>query len=356
MARRAPGTGDPIGFRGSHRAKVAAAFQKAAGVTVFIIRRLAQSLLVLFVTSIIVFAGIYAVGDPMEILIAQDASPAEREQAIRALGLDKTLVEQYATFLWNALHGDLGRSFVFNQPSISLILNRMPATLELAFVALALALVLGIPLGLWAGLKPGSAADEAVMTGSILGFSLPNFWQGMMLIMIFSVWLGWLPSTGRGEVGTIFGVRTSLATWSGIQHLILPAVNLALFKISLVIRLTRSGVRETMLLDYIKFARAKGLSERRIVSVHVLKNILIPIVTVVGVEFGGLIAFAVVTETIFAWPGMGKLLIDSITRLDRPVVVAYLLVVVSLFILINFLVDVLYSLLDPRIRLGSASA
>ena len=278
--------------------------------------------------------------------------PAEREQAIRSLGLDRSLIEQYGTFIWHALHGDLGRSFVFNQPSIDLILNRMPATLELAFVALALSLIVGIPLGLWAGLRPGTAVDETVMTGSILGFSLPNFWQGMMLIMIFSVWLGWLPSTGRGELGTIFGIRTSLATWSGLSHLILPALNLALFNISLVIRLTRSGVRETMLLDFVKFARAKGLSERRIVWVHVLKNIMIPIVTVVGVEFGSLIAFAIVTETIFAWPGMGKLLIDSITRLDRPVVVAYLLVVVTLFIVINFVVDLLYSLLDPRIRLG----
>jgi peptide/nickel transport system permease protein len=324
--------------------------------TVFIIRRLGQSLLVLFITSIIVFAGIFAVGDPIEILIAGDATQAEREEAVRALGLDKPLIAQYGTFVWNALHGDLGRSFVFNQPSIDLILNRMPATLELAFVALALALVIGIPLGLWAGLRPGSAADETIMTGSILGFSLPNFWQGMMLIMIFSVWLGWLPSSGRGEVGTVFGIRTSLATWSGVTHLILPALNLALFKISLVIRLTRSGVRETMGLDFIRFARAKGLSERRIVLVHVLKNIMIPIVTVVGVEFGSLIAFAIVTETIFAWPGMGKLLIDSITRLDRPVVVAYLLVVVTLFIVINFVVDLLYSLLDPRIRLGSASS
>jgi peptide/nickel transport system permease protein len=323
--------------------------------TVFVIRRLSQSLLVLFITSIIVFAGIFAVGNPIDILIAGDATPAEREEAIRALGLDRSLLEQYATFLWNALHGDLGRSFVFNQPSIELILNRMPATLELAFVALVLSLIIGIPLGLWAGLRPGTTLDETVMTGSILGFSLPNFWQGMMLIMIFSVWLGWLPSTGRGEVGTIFGIRTSLATWSGLSHLILPAVNLALFKISLVIRLTRSGVRETMLLDFVKFARAKGLSERRIVSVHVLKNIMIPIVTVVGVEFGSIIAFAIVTETIFAWPGMGKLLIDSITRLDRPVVVAYLLVVVTLFIVINFLVDILYSLLDPRIRLGNVS-
>jgi peptide/nickel transport system permease protein len=323
--------------------------------TVFVIRRLSQSLLILLITSVIVFLGIYAVGDPIEILIAPDASFAERQQAIQSLGLDRPLLEQYGTFLWNALQGDLGRSFVFNQPSIDLILNRMPATLELAFVALFMALTIGIPLGLWAGLKPGSVLDETVMTGSILGFSLPNFWQGMMLIMIFSVWLGWLPSSGRGELGSFLGFRTSLTTWSGITHLILPATNLALFKIALVIRLTRSGVRETMPLDFIKFARAKGLSERRIVSVHVLKNIMIPIVTVVGVEFGGIIAFAIVTETIFAWPGMGKLLIDSIMRLDRPVVVAYLLVVVTLFIVINFVVDILYSLLDPRIRLGSAS-
>ncbi|MEZ0167349.1 ABC transporter permease [Microvirga sp. TS319] len=320
--------------------------------TVFVIRRLTQSLLVLFITSIIVFAGIYAIGNPIDILIAGDATPAEREQAIRALGLDRSLLEQYSTFIWHALQGDLGRSFVFNQPSINLILSRMPATLELAFVALALSLSLGIPLGLWAGLRPRTVLDETVMTGSILGFSLPNFWQGMMLIMIFSVWLGWLPSTGRGEVGSFLGIQTSLVTWSGLTHLILPALNLALFNISLVIRLTRSGVRETMPLDFVKFARAKGLSERRIVFVHVLKNILIPIVTVVGVEFGSLIAFAIVTETIFAWPGMGKLLIDSIMRLDRPVVVAYLLIVVTLFIVINFVVDILYSLLDPRIRLG----
>ncbi|MBF9235174.1 ABC transporter permease [Microvirga alba] len=323
--------------------------------TVFVIRRLSQSLLILLITSVIVFAGVYAIGNPIDILIAPDATFAEREQAIRSLGLDRSLPEQYGTFLWNALHGDLGRSFVFNQPSIDLILNRMPATLELAFVALFLSLVIGIPLGLWSGLRPNTALDETVMTGSILGFSLPNFWQGMMLIMIFSVWLGWLPSTGRGELGTFLGIRTSLTTWSGLSHLILPAFNLALFKISLVIRLTRSGVRETMPLDFVKFARAKGLSERRIVSVHVLKNIMIPIVTVVGVEFGGIIAFAIVTETIFAWPGMGKLLIDSIMRLDRPVVVAYLLVVVTLFIVINFVVDILYSLLDPRIRIGSAS-
>lgn len=320
--------------------------------TVFVIRRLMQSLLVLAATAVIVFVGVYAIGDPAEMLIAPDATPAERAQVEASLGLDKPLPVQFLAFLGNALKGDLGRSFVFNQPSISLILERLPATLELALVAILIALVIGIPLGLIAGLKPRSVVDETIMTGSILGFSLPNFWQGMMLVMIFSVWLGWLPSSGRGPTGEIFGIETSFASWEGIRHLILPATNLALFKLSLVIRLTRTGVRETMPLDFVKFARAKGLTERRVVLVHVLKTIMIPLVTVIGMEIGSLIAFGVVTETIFAWPGVGKLLIDSIMRLDRPVVVAYLLVVVSLFIVLNFAVDVLYSILDPRIRLG----
>jgi peptide/nickel transport system permease protein len=275
---------------------------------------------------------------------------AERLQVTQALGLDKPLIVQYWHFLANALQGDLGTSFVYNQPSISVIMQRLPATLELAFCALVLAIVIGIPLGLLSGLKAGSATDETIMTGSILGFSLPNFWQGMMLIMIFSVYLGWLPSTGRGQTGTILGIETSLATWNGIQHLILPAINLSLAKISLVIRLTRTGVQETMPLDFVKFARARGLAPSRVIFVHVLKNILIPIITVIGIEFGSLIAFAVVTETIFAWPGVGKLIIDSINILDRPIVVAYILVVVSMFIVINLVVDVLYSLLDPRIR------
>ena len=318
--------------------------------TAFVIRRLLQAVLVLFVTSIIVFVGVYAIGDPLEILLPPDATMAERAQVTQALGLDQPLPIQYGHFLWNALQGDLGTSFVYNQPSISVILNRLPATLELAFCALVLAILIGLPLGLISGLKAGSATDETIMTGSILGFSLPNFWQGMMLIMIFSVYLGWLPSTGRGQTGTIFGIETSLATWDGIRHLILPALNLSLAKIALVIRLTRTGVQETMPLDFVKFAKARGLSSRRIVFVHVLKNILIPIVTVIGVEFGSLIAFAVVTETIFAWPGVGKLIIDSINILDRPIVVAYILVVVTMFILINLFVDILYSLLDPRIR------
>ena len=310
-----------------------------------------HSIAVLFVTAFVVFLGVYAIGDPIEMLISPDASPAERAQVIASLGLDRPLWQQFMTFIWNAVHGDLGRSFVFNRPTISLILERLPATLELTLTAL----VIGIPLGLISGLKPNSATDEAIMTGSIFGFSLPSFWQGMMLIMIFSIWLGWLPSTGRGELGSFLGIHSSFFTLDGLTHLILPAINLSLFKLSLVIRLTRTGVRETMPLDFVKFARAKGISERRIVFVHVLKNILIPLITVIGMELGSMLAFAVVTETIFAWPGIGKLLIDSIMRLDRPVVVAYLLVIVSLFILINFVVDILYSLIDPRVRLGEQS-
>jgi peptide/nickel transport system permease protein len=322
---------------------------------VFVIRRLLQSGLVLWAVSMVIFLGIYAIGNPVDILLPDDSNGAERDAAMRALGLDQPLWTQYGLFVWKALHGDLGFSFVYNIASIDLIFSRMPATLELAFCALLIAVALGIPLGLWAGLKPASRVDNWIVTGSILGFSLPGFWQGLMLIMIFSVSLGWLPSNGRGELGTVFGIQTSLATWDGIRHLLLPALNLSLFKLSLIIRLTRAGVRETMPLDFIKFARAKGLSGQRIVGVHVLKNILVPIITVVGMELGSVIAFATVTETIFAWPGMGKLIIDSINKLDRPVVVAYLMVVTLMFIVINLVVDLFQAALDPRVRIKGLS-
>jgi peptide/nickel transport system permease protein len=320
--------------------------------TVFLIRRLLQTIAVLLAVSLVVFIGLYAVGNPIDILMPDDSTAAEREAAIRALGLDRPIWVQYGVFLKNALSGDLGTSFVYNTPSIQLILQRFPATLELAISALLIAIVIGGPLGLYAGLNPGTRLDRTIVTGSILGFSLPNFWQGLMLILIFSIGLGWLPSSGRGQTGTIFGIETSFATWDGIKHLILPATNLALFKLALVIRLTRAQVRETMPLDFVKFARAKGLSERRIISVHVAKTIAAPVITVLGMEFGSVIAFAVITESIFAWPGMGKLIIDSINRLDRPVVAAYLLVITFMFILINLIVDLLYTVLDPRVRLG----
>lgn len=324
--------------------------------TVFVIRRLLQSVLVLAIMTVIVFAGVYAIGNPIDILISPDATQLERERAIADLGLDKPWYVQYWVFLGNMLQGDLGRSFVFNEPAIQLLLQRMPATLELAFAAMLISLVIGIPLGMWAGLKPHSVAGKTIMSGSILGFSLPNFWQGMMLIMIFAVILGWLPSGGRGELGTFMGVQSSLFSIDGWSHLILPATNLALFKTSLVIRLTRASIQETINLDYVKFARAKGLSQRRVIFVHVLKNIMIPLVTIIGLELGSVIAFAVVTETVFAWPGMGKLIIDSIFVLDRPVIVAYLIIIVMMFIVINLVVDILYSILDPRVRLSDLKA
>jgi peptide/nickel transport system permease protein len=322
---------------------------------VFVIRRSLQSVLVLFVMSMLVFVGVYAVGNPIDILISPQADQIDRERAIAALGLDKSLPEQYGSFVVGALSGDLGRSFVHSTPALSLIVERMPATLELAFTAMTIAIVLGIPLGLWAGLRPHGIAGRTIMAGSILGFSLPTFWVGLLLIMVFSVMLGWLPSNGRGPTSLLFGlVPVSFLSLEGWSHLVLPATNLALFKLALLIRLTRAGAREALLQDYVRFARAKGLSNARVIGVHVLRNILIPIVTVIGLEFGSVIAFAIVTESVFAWPGMGKLLIDSIAVLDRPVIVAYLLVIVFLFIVINLVVDVLYSALDPRVRLAES--
>ena len=319
---------------------------------IFLIRRLLQSVLVLLVMSLLVFAGVYAIGNPVDILISPDANQAERARIIAAFGLDQPLWRQYLLFLQNAAAGNLGRSFAFSTPALALILERFPATMELAVSAMLLSVLFGIPLGLLAGLKPGSLAGKTIMTVSVLGFSLPTFWVGLMLIMVFAVKLGWLPASGRGETVDVFGVPLSFLTRDGLQHLLLPALNLALFNIALVIRLTRAGAQEALQQDYVRFARAKGLSNGRIIGVHVLKNILIPIVTVLALQFGSLIAFAIVTETVFAWPGMGKLIIDSIRVLDRPVIVAYLMLIVTLFIAINLVVDVLYSLLDPRVRLG----
>ena len=318
----------------------------------FILRRLMQSTGVLFVMSLLVFFGVYAIGNPVDILVNPNADQQDIARAIAELGLDQPLYLQYWHFLSSALSGDLGRSFSTGIPALELIFQRMPATLELAAASMAIAIVFGIPLGLYAGLRPESKIAKGIMAGSILGFSLPTFWVGLMLIMVFSVWLGWLPPTGRGDTVDLFGIPVSFLTLDGWSHLLLPATNLALFNLALLIRLTRAGTREVMVQDYIRFARAKGLSDRRIIGVHVFKNILIPIVTIVGLEFGSVIAFAVVTESIFAWPGMGKLLIDSINQLDRPVIVAYVLLIVLMFVLINLVVDVLYSLLDPRIRLA----
>ncbi|WP_399696802.1 ABC transporter permease [Xenophilus sp.] len=322
----------------------------------FIIRRLLQALLVMAVMSGLVFVGLYVVGDPVSMMASPEATELDREEIRRNFGLDRPLLEQYAVFMSHALRLDFGRSFLTGQPAMGLILERMPATLELACVAMLMALLVGVPLGIWAGLKPTAWSTRGIMTGSVLGFSLPNFWVGLMLIMVFAVYLGWLPASGRGQVAQLGPLSLSVLTLDGWSRILLPALTIAMAKCALIIRVTRAATREALPMDYIKFAQAKGLTWGRILRVHLLKNILIPIVTVFGLEFGQVVAFAVVTETIFAWPGMGKLLLDSIITLDRPVVVAYLILIVFFLVMVNLLVDILYSVLDPRVRLQEAKA
>ncbi|AMD45117.1 ABC transporter permease [Bordetella holmesii] len=316
-----------------------------------IIRRLLQTVVVMLVMSAVVFAGIYMVGDPVSMLASPEATEAQRGAIRAALGLDQPLWRQYLIFIGQAVQGNFGNSFLTGEPAMRLILQRMPATMELAVVAMTLSVVIGVPLGILAGLRPRSLGARAIMTGSVLGFSLPNFWVGLMLIMVFAVSLGWLPASGRGATVSVAGIPLSVLTLNGWMAIILPASTIALAKCALIVRVTRAATRESLPQDYIKFARAKGLSEKRVLGVHLLKNILIPIVTIAGLELGQVVAFAVVTETVFSWPGMGKLLIDSIITLDRPVVVAYLMLIVFFLVMLNLVVDIIYTVLDPRVRL-----
>lgn len=315
-----------------------------------ILGRLGQALIVMLVMSALVFVGVYAIGNPIDVLIGPDVSQDMRLDTIARYGLDQPLWRQYFTFLGRILQGDFGRSFVFGMPVLDLILSRLPATLELTLAAVCGAALIGIPAGIYAGYRPDGLAAKAIMTISILGFSVPTFWIGLVLIIAFAVELQWLPAGGRGETAAIFGVQWSFLTANGLSHLLLPAANLAFFKLALMTRLARAGTREAMLSDTVKFARAAGLSEWTVLRRHVLRLIAIPLVTVFGLEFASTLAFAVVTETIFSWPGIGKLIIDSITSLDRPVMVAYLMLVSFVFIMINFLVDLAYVGLDPRLR------
>jgi peptide/nickel transport system permease protein len=320
----------------------------------FVIQRLLQAFIVMMVISFLVFLGVYAIGNPIDVLISPDADQRIREMVIRQYGLDLPLWQQYLGFLRRLIAGDFGRSFVYNMPVLDLILSRLPATLELTLAAVLGATLLGVPLGMYAGYKPDGLASRLIMGLSILGFSVPTFWVGLVLILTFAVTLGWLPAGERGDTVTVFGVAWSFLTLDGLRHLFLPALNLALFKLAMMIRLARAGTREVMLTDIVKFARAAGETERTILARHVLRLISIPLVTVFGLEFSSTLAFAVVTETIFSWPGIGKLIIDSISSLDRPVMVAYLMLVSFLFIMINFLVDIAYAALDPRMRVRRA--
>ncbi|KPH79587.1 ABC transporter permease [Bosea vaviloviae] len=315
-----------------------------------ILGRLGQALVVMLVMSALVFVGVYAIGNPIDVLIGPDVSQDIRLDTIARYGLDQPLYVQYFTFLGRILQGDFGRSFVFGMPVLDLILSRLPATLELTLAAVVGAALIGIPAGIYAGYRPDGLAAKAIMTISILGFSVPTFWIGLVLIIAFAVELQWLPAGGRGATLPLFGIEWSFLTANGLSHLLLPAANLAFFKLALMTRLARAGTREAMLSDTVKFARAAGLSEWTVLRRHVLRLIAIPLVTVFGLEFASTLAFAVVTETIFSWPGIGKLIIDSITSLDRPVMVAYLMLVSFVFIMINFLVDLAYVGLDPRLR------
>ncbi|MFM7305875.1 MAG: ABC transporter permease [Alphaproteobacteria bacterium] len=318
----------------------------------YIIQRLIQAGFVMLAMSLLVFLGVYAIGNPIDVLISPDATQDIREATIRHYGLDQPLWRQYLAFLGRLLQGDLGRSFVLNIPVLQLVLSRLPATLELALASVLIGAFIGIPLGIYAGYRPESAVSKAIMAASVLGFSVPTFWVGLILILTFAVNLDWLPAGDRGPTVEVFGVGWSFLTWDGLRFLALPALNLSLFKLAMLIRLSRAGTREIMLSDTVKFARAAGLSDFTILRRHVLRLISIPLVTVFGLEFGSTLAFAVVTETIFSWPGVGKLIIDSITSLDRPVMVGYLVLVAFLFVTINLVVDLTYAVLDPRLRRG----
>ncbi len=317
----------------------------------YIVKRLAQTIVVLFVVAMVVFILTNYIGDPVANLLTEEATYETIQEVREQLGLNDPLPVQFVNFIKNAVRGDFGSSYVYKQPVLQLIGERMPATLELVTITALMTLIIAIPLGVFAGAFPKSRISKLIMTGSILGISLPTFWIGMMLIYIFSVKYGVLPASGRGRTVTVLGMQLSIFAPGGWRYLIMPAITLSLAYIATILRLTRTGIRENMKQDYIKFARAKGVSARNVLFRHALKNALIPVVTVFGINIGKMFAFTTITETIFAWPGMGKLLIDAIYRSDRPIIVAYLMITSVMFVGINFIVDMIYTIIDPRIEL-----
>jgi peptide/nickel transport system permease protein len=318
----------------------------------FILSRLLQALPVMFTVSLISFAMFAYVGDPVAIMLGQDFTEAQRQQLIRDLGLDRPFFVQFATFLGNAVQGEFGLSYRLSRPVAELIAERAPATLELAFTAAFLALAVGVPMGVYTGFYRNSWLSRFFLTFSLIGVSLPTFLIGILLILTFSVWLGWLPSFGRGEVTRLGGWSTGFLTWAGIKALILPSITLGLFQLTLIMRLVRSEMMEVLRTDYIKFARARGLPNRAVHFGHALKNTLVPVITIAGLQLGGIIAFAIVTETVFQWPGMGLLFIQSVGAADIPVMAAYLMLIALVFVTINLIVDLLYYAVDPRLRIG----
>ena len=322
----------------------------------FIVSRILQALPVMLVVALISFAMFAYVGDPVAIMLGQDFTEAQRQALVRELGLDQPFFVQFARFVGNAAQGEFGLSYRLSRPVAELIAERAPATLELALCAAAIALLVGVPMGVYTGLYRNSWLSRFFLTFSLIGVSLPTFLIGILLILVFSVWLGWLPSFGRGDTVQLGWWSTGFLTWSGIKALILPSITLGLFQLTLIMRLVRAEMLEVLRTDYIKFARARGLANRAVHFGHALKNTLVPVITIAGLQLGGIIAFAIVTETVFQWPGMGLLFIQSVGAADIPVMAAYLLLIALVFVTINLVVDLLYYAVDPRLRMDRAAA
>ncbi|MBL0142986.1 MAG: ABC transporter permease [Betaproteobacteria bacterium] len=322
----------------------------------FVIRRLLQGVVVMLVVGFIAFSLFNFVGDPVALMLPPEATQADRQAMRETLGLDRPFYVQFATFVSNAVQGNFGISLRLGRPVSALLVERLPATLELAFVAASIALLVGIPLGVYTGLNRSSWLSRVFLTVSLVGVSLPTFLIGIFLILIFAVWLGWLPSFGRGDTVKIGLWSTGFLTTSGLRALILPSITLGLFQLTLIMRLVRSEMLEVLRTDYIKFARARGLTNRSIHFGHALKNTLVPVITITGLQLGAIIAFAIITETVFQWPGMGLLFIQAVQFADIPVMGAYLCLIGLIFVVINLAVDMLYYFVDPRLRIDRAMA
>ena len=322
----------------------------------YIIRRVAQSALVLLVVGLVAFAMFRFVGDPVDNMLGQERTVADIERLRSELGLDQNFVVQYYKFLTNAVQGNFGLSYRQGRPVADILIERLPATLELAFVSGLLALIGGIGLGIYTAIRRRGISANVIMTLSLIGVSLPTFLIGILLIYIFSVELGWLPSFGRGEVMWVNGWSTGFLTKSGLQALILPAITLGLYQMTLIMRLVRTEMLEVLRMDYIRFARARGIRERAINFRHALKNTLVPVITITGLQLGSIIAFAIITETVFQWPGVGLLFINAIQFVDIPVMAAYLMMISVMFVGINLIVDMLYFAIDPRLRVDRSAA
>lgn len=322
----------------------------------FILRRLAQSIVVMLVVALVSFLMFRFVGDPLASMVGQDTRLTEIEALRERLGLNDPFYMQFFNFIWNAVQGQFGISYRLQQPVMDLIISRVPATLELALTSAILALVLGMALGVYTAIRPNGLLSRFLMTASLVGVSLPTFLIGIALIYVFAVELGWLPSYGRGQTVAIGGWQTGFLTESGLRSLILPAITLALYQMTLIMRLVRAEMLEVMRSDYIKFARARGIPQRRINFGHSLKNTMVPVITITGLQLGSIIAFAVVTETVFQWPGVGLLFIQSVQVVDVPVMAAYLMLIAFVFVVINLVVDILYHVVDPRLRVSTGTA